>query len=163
MNLRSIFGADLSGKLQAWRKRYESSYHTFDYSHVECVVSVQGGRWKVNAYCYCSDPLINGFDMSERARVYTSRLFPSRVESEAHLEAEVRNAAHRHSDAGFYRYRELAYVKDGMMQDEPLTVYERYEDTRWIPADIPTGARHCESCAFRTDEPICQKCGGLTA
>ena len=161
MSLRSILGTDLNGKLRAWRKRYESSYHTFDYSHVECVVSAQGNGWKVSAFCYCSDPLINGFDMSQMVRVYSSRRFPSRVEADAHLEAEVRSAALRHPDVGFYRYRQLDYVKDGVVQDEPLTVYERYAGTGWIQADFPVGARRCENCAFRTDEPICPKCGGL--
>lgn len=162
MGFRSLLGADLSGKLRAWRKRYKSSHHTFDYSRVECAVPAQGASWKVIAVCYCSDPGINGFDMSEVARVYASRPFPSRVEAEAHLDAEVRNAMLRHPDAGFYRYREVDYLNDGTVQAEPLLVYEHYDGTRWIQADFPTGARRCENCAFTTDAPICPQCGGLT-
>jgi hypothetical protein len=100
--------------------------------------------------------------MSPMARIYTSRSFSSRVEADAHLEREVRIAALRHPDAGFYRYRELAYVENGIVQDEPLTVYECYDDDGWTQTEVPSGERHCESCVFRTDEPICPKCGGLT-
>ena len=159
MSLRSKLGVDLSGKLRAWRKRYRSSYHAFDYSRVECVVSAQGDRWKVTALCYCSDPHINGFSMDQMARVYESRRFPSRVEADAHLETEVRTAALRHPESRFYRYRELAYVQDGVVQKEPLTVCERYDGAAWAQVDAPHGTRRCQNCTYRTDEPICPKCG----
>ena len=161
MNGRSILRTDLCGRLSIWRKRYESGYYMFDYSRVECVVQPEGDAWRAAAFCYCSDPHINGFSMSQMARVYKSRRFASSLEAEAHLVAEVRNAARRHTDAGFYRYRELPYVRDGVLQNEQVSVYEYYDGTGWIQADVPVGARRCESCAFQTDELVCPQCGGL--
>lgn len=160
--LRRILRLDLSGKLRSWRKRYRSSIYTFDYSHVTCFVSPHGERWVVSAHCYCSDPYINGFDMSEMARVYSSRRFRSRIEADAHLEAEIRNAARHHSDAGFYRYREVDYVRDGIIEQDSVTVHEQYYGGVWTRVDSPPGSRRCESCAFQTDGTICPQCGGLT-
>ena len=104
MSWRALFGVDLSGKLSAWKRRYQGDVRTFDRRNVWCrITSWRGGIHTVSASVRCTDPNAN-MDTRPIAWIYNVDGFTLRVEAEAHIEAEIRKATRKHKDTAFFRY-----------------------------------------------------------
>lgn len=162
MNWRSFLGIDLGGKLGASKRCYKGDWRKFDHRSVRCNISQWGaGSWKVSASAYCSDPAATGVDSI--AFFYYSQAFFSRVEAEAHLEAEVRRAAQKHPETMFYRERLCLAIENGRVTDPPISIYEYYQGSAWREADSLPSYRRCEACGHETEESICPKCGQLVS
>jgi hypothetical protein len=162
MNWRSLLGIDLGGKLGALKRHYKGDWRKFDHRSVWCHVTQWGaGSWKISASTYCSDHTATGFDSRPIAWFYYSQTFLSRLEAEAHLEAEVRRAAQKHPESKFYRERLCLAIENGRLTDPPISIYEYYQDGAWHEAESLPSYRRCEACGHETEQSICPKCGQL--
>lgn len=152
MGWRSWLGVDLAGKLAKWKARYRGNVWTFDHRLVACHVTTwPNGTASVSATAYCNDPMA-AEGVSTVARIYGARQFPTRIEAEAHLEAEIRNATRRHPDTEFYRERDRG---DGVF------IREVCKAGQWRQADHPPRFRRCQECGAVIEDAFCSRCGGL--
>jgi hypothetical protein len=151
MGFRSLLGLDLAGKLSGSKRRYEGDWRRFDHRNVRCSITEwRYGHCTVSASAYCSDPTSTGFDVRPIAWFYQSRLFGSRVEAEAHLEAEIQRATLTHPDTKFYR------TTVGQLGE---TIEEFCLAGSWHQAGHVPTYRRCEACGHETEEAICPNCG----
>jgi hypothetical protein len=157
---RTVLGFDLSGRLSSWKRRYKRSRHVFDDRTVWCGVSEwQDDSATVSASAYCDDPMVSGFDSRPLVWFYRSKKFRSRIEADAHLEAEICRATRNHPATRFYRSRSLPIVVNGRIAEEPVTIEEYCEAGVWHPTARVPSHRRCQGCGNETEETICPKCG----
>lgn len=132
-----LFKKTLSSQLRKWRNHYENSYQTLDYKRINCYVLGKPGKWRVVAGCRCSDPAVNGFSMNDVLRLYESKPHVTKVEAQARLECEVRQASRDHPDACFFTEQDRLWIKDHVPQAEPVCFYVMYDAGKWLPAQMP--------------------------
>lgn len=159
--IRRWLGLDLAGRLSAFKRRYQGNVREFDHRNVECTVSAKGnGTFLVSAWSYCVDPLSEASRSGNRLRFYTSpQSFLSRVEAEAHLEAEVRNASQRHPQTKFFRERTVRLVENGRVSEDVIDYTECCLAGTWRPTHSGPSYRRCSGCGLQTEESICPRCG----
>lgn len=160
MNVRQWLGVDLAGRLTAWKRRYKSDTRDFDYRNVQCNVSPYGpNKFSVSACSYCADSTVTGMGSDNVLWFYRSGpKFLSRVEAEAHLEAEIRNAIKFHPDTRFYRRRALQLLEAGRLTED--VIYMEYcLGGTWYAAEKEPSYRRCNGCGIETEEVICPRCG----
>lgn len=131
MGLRALVGIDLAGTLAACRRKFRDDVSEFDYRTVMVGVSVwgdePGSEASVAASAYCTDLALIGLSIRYIAWFYWSPLFKSKIEAEAHAEAEIRRATKRHPQTRFYRKR---------LADEGYPVFEYCKNGVWTTIKV---------------------------
>lgn len=154
-------GIDLAGKLSDWKTRYKGDAVEFDYRNVHCEISGWGkGKFRVYAFSYCADPRATDLGTSTATFYHPSTTFLSRLEAEAHIEAEIRKATEVHPTTRFYRRRTAQLLENGRVTDD-VVYFEYCLAGSWQRADKLPSFKRCSECGNETDESICPKCGGL--
>lgn len=160
LSLRGLLGLDLVGQLNQQRQAHKSNPGRFDYLNVFCTVSGYGpNRFAVYACANCSSVT----DASGMLFFYrTGPRFRSKVEAEAHLEAELRRASCKSPETRFFRSRYLREPQTRKERNFGLgipTVLEQYANGTWVQADSSESFRRCKACGQQTDEVVCPNCG----
>jgi len=149
MCIRAILGIDLAGRLRTCMRRYKGDTRMFDHTAVWCLVSKwSNGTATVDATAYCSDPSATGLSTAPVALFYSSPTMKSVDEAEAYLSAEVARAATKCPESNFYRL-------PGGAAEEKM----RWISGTWHPVDHVPSHQRCRGCGYRTDEPLCPRCG----
>lgn len=147
---RLLFG-DLSRSLKHWKGRYAKSYYVFGGDEVTCLVeAAPKRRFKVTAGCYCNDPHIGGFSLSNFVWFYRESGFESREEAERFLANSVFRASRNHPDTRFVHLAGGGAV-------------EEFVGSQWQSTEEAPAVRRCPGCAAAVpdSEVVCRKCGEL--
>lgn len=160
MNIRRLLNIDLAGRLEAQIKRYKANPRIFDHRTIHCNIQKYGPKkFSVTASAFCSDHSVTGYQSTNVLQFYqTNSNFLSRVEAEAHLQAEIRIASSRHSETRFYRTRiVLAPKAEGGIEEANL--HEYCINSIWQYANRVPTFRRCAGCGNETPKTICPLCG----
>lgn len=147
-SLRRLLLGDLSSSLKNWKRRYAKSYYVFGGDEVTCLIQrAPKQRFEVTTGCYCNDPHIGGFSLSNFIWFYREGGFESHEAAENFLARSVARASRNHLGTRFVR------VVGGAMQE--------FVDGGWLGTHAATALRRCPGCAAPTPdgEIICPKCG----
>lgn len=141
----SFFRPSLSEKLTQWKRKYAKGryqYDSFDWKNIDVSIFQDwNGKYSVRASVKCSGLGGNIDIIAQRAHIYERcNKFLSRIEAEAHVEAEIRKATREHPQTAFYRERLITVVTDGVVNND-VHYYEHCINGKWIPTPLETDCK----------------------
>ena len=152
--LRKLLGLDLAGKMNKYNKIYMKSHYIFNINEVVFSITEWNNpkSYTVSAGCYCNDPNVGGFDMSNFFWFWKSKKFNNRLAAKDYLNKEIKNA--------IIDFPETMYL----CQDFETDNYLQYVNGKWIQYNDILGIKYCHACGFKItnfDEIICPNCGEI--
>lgn len=165
MSWRGWLALDLSGRLASWRRKYRDDVREFDHRDVWCTVTSwwDGRCFTVSATARCNDPHVEDGGW---AKFYSAPdAFLSRVEADAHIEAEIRRSTEAHTNTRFHRRTLCRVIEGGRLSDQPLTIFEFCQGGQWHQEHPEEPGRLCPECGSVSAGAglTCPRCGGLLA